>query len=312
MSLAIHGGAGLISREQFSEDELKEYRKSLSEILHSGREMWDRGADALDIVQHCVCLFEDNSLFNAGKGAVFNAEGFIEMDASIMGLKSSSSHLYWGAGVSGLRHVRNPILLANELRKMNLHSLISGEGAIKLAKDHGAIFESEDYFMTTKRKNQYQSFLKNKKMSLDHGMDQSNQEGETVGAVCLDKTGHLAAATSTGGMTGKMVGRVSDSAIIGHGTWAHPQTLAISATGTGDHFVQVGFCHRVHMKMELEKISIDQAIDEALNELHASGGNGGAVAVDSSGNVSMRFNSGGMFRASFDINQDGRETIEIF
>ncbi len=313
MSLAIHGGAGLISKDHFTDKELTEYRKGLREVLDRSKQMWLEGEEAISIVIECVRLLEDNPLFNAGKGSVLNSQGVVEMDASIMG-PSSTHENYWGAGVSGLTQVKNPIYVANELRKMNQHSLLSGEGARNFAKNLGVKHLAPDSFITSKRKLQFQNFLKNKEITLDHGSvssDKPYQEGQTVGAVCLDKKGNLAAATSTGGMTGKMDGRVSDSAIIGQGTWAHAKTLAISATGTGDHFIQICFCHRVHMRMLYEKLSLEQAIQEGLDELASIGGNGGAVAVDLEGNVSLLFNSGGMFRACFE-SKTGRETLDIF
>lgn len=298
MILAIHGGAGVISRNSFTFEEFKSYEESLAKVLDQGQKLLNAGKSAIDIVTACVMALEDDPLFNAGRGSVFNSEGEVEMDASVM-----DSKLNWGAGVSGLKLIKNPILVAKDLLYLKTHSLLAGQKAEEWALARGLAKEERDYFRTRKRKEHYESFKKNQKQTLDHG-----GETHTVGAVCLDKEGHLAAATSTGGMTGKWSGRVSDSAIIGSGTWAHSETLAVSATGTGDIFIQENFCYQAHQKM-LQGMNLKEALESSLERIKEKGGSGGAIAISRKGEVAMPFNSGGMFRGFSDGN---KKDIYIF
>lgn len=291
-ALALHGGAGALSPDKYSQDQIYDAKALMSKLLREGNEALKEGAEAGDVVKSTVQGLENDELFNAGRGAVFNREGEIEMDSSYM----ESGEKVIGAGLSGLTTIKNPILGAYALAKSMGHTLISGRGAEDFCLSLGLETESEDYFKTNHRWAQHLEYLKTKKISLDHG--------NTVGAVALDKSGRLAAGTSTGGMNGKARGRVSDSAIIGAGTWADINSLAVSATGTGDHFVRLALCRYVHDLMVLKSQDMDTSLKEALDLLSTQGGEGGFVAVNLKGEVSMPYNTGGMFRGAISSKQE--------
>ncbi len=283
--ILVHGGAGAIQPDRFSPEEKQTYLNGLEQAAQLGAEALLQGATALQAATIAVRDLEDNPLFNAGRGAVYHSQGGHELDASVMcGLQQK------GAGVSGLTRVKNPVELALILLEKGSHSLLAGGGAESFADRWPQLKRvPPEHFNTDLRKRQYQEFLQKGQMSLDHG-------GQTVGAVALDLLGNLAAATSTGGLTGKLPGRVSDSAIVGAGTYADNQTCALSATGTGDVFIQRNSCFYTHLLVK-SGASLSEACQTSLDDLKAHGGSGGLIAINARGNSAMLFNTQGMFRA---------------
>jgi beta-aspartyl-peptidase (threonine type) len=237
-----------------------------------------------------VCL-ENNALFNAGKGSVFNHAGFHEMDAAIM----CGSTLEAGA-VAGVSGVRNPIMLANRVRLHSEHVLLTGAGAEIFAREQQLSFEPETYFHDDYRYEQWQQALAENSVTLDHTED---RKFGTVGAVALDRTGNLAAATSTGGMTNKKYNRIGDSPLIGVGTYANNATCAVSCTGHGEYFMRAVVAYDVSCLMEYKGLTLQQACDYVVQDkLVKLGGEGGLIAVDAAGNITLTFNSEGMYRAA--------------
>ncbi len=292
-TLAIHGGAGTISRASMNAEAQLKYESALLNALEVGSAWLKSGGDALGAVEKAVIELENNPLFNAGKGAVFTHEGQHEMDASIM----EGKFLNAGA-VSGLRQVKNPVILARKVMEEGSHVYLSGEGAEVFAKKNGLEFEDEAYFYVALRYQQLQEALKQDKVFLDHKESKPDKFG-TVGAVALDVHGNLAAATSTGGMTNKKHGRVGDTPIIGAGTYANNATCAISCTGHGEFFIRAVVAHDISCLMEYKGLSLKEACRLVVNEkLVKLGGEGGLIAVDAKGNIELPFNSEGMYRGS--------------
>ena len=299
-SLAIHGGAGVIRKELYSGSELKAYRNALKEVVEIGGRILNKGGSAQEAVVACVMKLEDLPMFNAGKGSVFASDGSIEMDACLMCGKTLNA-----GGVTKVTVIKNPILAAKLVMEKTNHRLIAGKSIEELAREYGLQTEPKEYFITQKR---YEQFVKAKqvgKMSLDHGSDSN-----TVGAVALDTNSNLAAATSTGGMTLKMGGRVSDTSILGAGNYANNETLAISATGTGDEFIRHVSCYDVHAQIIYGNISLEDALRSALDKVKSTGGEGGFIAINKEGDIFMPFNSGGMFRGS--MTSEGTVSVGIF
>jgi len=292
--LVIHGGAGTILKENMTPEKEAAYLEKLNEALQTGAEILQKGGTSLDAVTATIMVMEDSPLFNAGKGAVFTAEGVNEMDASIM----DGRHLEAGA-VTGLRHVKNPILAARAVMEKTPHVMLTGEGAEALATSVGLEMVDSSYFFTESRWN---SYLKAKQKAEKHG---------TVGAVALDRYGNLAAATSTGGMTYKMKGRVGDSPIIGAGTYADNNTCAVSATGHGEYFIRNMVAYDISALMKYKGLSLQASADEVINnKLKSIGAEGGIIAVDKDGNIAMPFNTDGMYRGF--IISDGRSEVLIY
>ena len=281
--IAIHGGAGVVRRDKPGEQQ----RAVLQQALEAGYQ----AKTALDAVVAAVVVLEDSPLFNAGRGSCFNAEGEIEMDASIM----DGEKLRAGA-VAAVRRIRNPVLAARLVMDKTRHVMLAGEGAERLAREHGLPLEDPAYFATEKRL----AALKGNAL-YHHG---------TVGAVALDRDGNLAAATSTGGYTGKLPGRIGDSPIIGAGNYADNRACAVSGTGLGEAFIRAAVAYDVAARMRYRKSPLGRAAAAALANVAALGGDGGLIAVDRRGNVAMPFNSEGMYRGAID--RLGRVTIEIF
>jgi beta-aspartyl-peptidase (threonine type) len=281
--IAIHGGAGVIRADKPG----AAHGALLEQALEAAYEQ----KTALDAVAAAVVVLEDSPLFNAGRGSSFNAEGEIEMDASIM----DGATLRAGA-VAAVRRIRNPILAARLVMEKTRHVLLAGDAADRFAKRHGLKLEPPAYFRTERRLAALKKNLKNY-----HG---------TVGAAALDADGNLAAATSTGGYTGKLPGRVGDSPIIGAGNYADNRACAVSGTGLGEAFIRAAVAYDVCARMRYAGASLAAASAAALRSVAAVGGDGGLIAVDRRGNVAMPFNSQGMFRACID--RRGRRTIEIF
>jgi len=288
--LVIHGGAGVMEKKDFTPELEKEYLDKLQEALDSGESILKSGGTSLDAVTASVIILENSPLFNAGKGSVFSETGENEMDAAIMNGKDLSA-----GAVAGVRTIKNPILAARKVMEESKHVLLVRDGAEKFAKEHGVEIVDSSYFFTQKR---WDALMKAQK----HG---------TVGAVALDQAGNLAAATSTGGMTNKMTGRVGDTPIIGAGTYANNNTCAVSATGHGEYFMRYLVAHDISALMEYKSLGLEEAANEVIfNKLLPVNGTGGVIAVDKDGNYSMIFNTSGMFRGV--ITSTGTNETAIF
>jgi beta-aspartyl-peptidase (threonine type) len=282
-AMAIHGGAGNITPKNIPPEIQEKYKAKLKEALQAGEEVLKNGGEALDAVTAAIMVMENSPLFNAGKGAVFTAEGTNEMDASIM----DGRNLNAGA-VAGVRTIKNPILGARAVMEQSPHVLLSGNGADAFAKEKGLDIVDPSYFFTQHRWDSYQRVKKK--------MEQGDKHG-TVGCVALDEHGNLAAGTSTGGMTMKMHGRIGDSPIIGAGTYADNNTCAISCTGHGEYFIRYAVAYDISALMKYKNLSLQEAANQViLKKLKNAGGDGGIIAVDHDGNISMVFNTTGMFR----------------
>lgn len=305
ISIALHGGAGTITRSSLSPEMEGEYKFVLKQALDLGYNALNSGKSSLDAVEMVVSLLEDSHLFNAGRGSVFTHEGKHEMDASIM----DGSNKKAGA-VAGISGIKNPVQLARKVMDKSDHVLLAGEGALVFAKTEGFPLMAASYFYDDLRFKQLQESLLSNKMQLDHSPLDDKKFG-TVGAVALDKNGNLAAATSTGGMTNKKYGRIGDSPLIGSGTYANNETCAVSCTGSGEFFIRSVVAYDVSCLMEYKNMSLEEACNEVINNrLLKIGGDGGLIAVDRNGNVSMPFNTEGMYRAC--KTEVGPEIIEIY
>jgi beta-aspartyl-peptidase (threonine type) len=288
--LAIHGGAGTLPRAEMSGEAEQKYRAGLQEAIDGGFAVLQAGGTSLDAVTQAVVRLEDNPLFNAGRGAVFTVDGRNELDAAIM----DGSNLQAGA-VCGVTRIRNPILLARSIMEQSDNVMLAGAGAEEFAFSRGFSFVPQSYFYTPERWKQLERIR-----SGDTGLSALTiSHVGTVGAVALDSHGRLAAATSTGGMTGKRYQRVGDSPIIGAGTYADDRSCAVSATGHGEVFIRAAVAHDICSRMRFGGRSLAEAVREVvLDELPALHGEGGVVAIDARGEIAMEFNSEGMFRAS--------------
>ena len=303
-ALAIHGGAGTIARASLTPADETQYRAALAAALATGYDLLLAGAAALDAVEAAVRSLEDCPLFNAGRGAVFAHEGHHEMDAALM-----SGHNRRAGAVAGVRQVQNPIRAARLVMDHTEHVLLGYPGADELAQEYGLPLQPAAYFFTQKRFDQLQDALASGKMQLDHAADPNWKKG-TVGAVARDQHGHLAAATSTGGMTNKRYARIGDTPLIGAGTWADAR-CAISCTGNGEYFIRAVAAYDVACLMEYKGLSLAEAARTVVQDkLAPAGGEGGLIAVDADGNVTLPFNSEGMYRAS--RVEGGAERVAIY
>lgn len=305
IGIAIHGGAGTILRTSMTAEKEQTYRTALKEALHKGYSVLQNGGSALDAVEQAVILMEDCPLFNAGRGAVFNSLGKHEMDAAIM----DGSNLSAGA-VSLVNNVKNPISLARKIMEKTSHVFVCGKGAEEYAKMFGLPFAEDEYFHDAFRYEQWQKSRTAGQVILDHTSLNDKKFG-TVGAVACDLHGNLAAATSTGGMTNKAVGRIGDSPLIGAGTYANNNTCAVSCTGHGELFIRSVVAYDISALMEYKGLSLYEACDEVvMKKLVTIGGEGGLISIDKNCNICMPFNSDGMYRASKSSNN--QELIEIY
>lgn len=305
-AIAVHGGAGTISRNELSEDKDHELRETLEKAVLAGHAILAEGGSSLDAVTRAVTTLEDSPLFNAAKGAVFNAEGKNELDASIM----EGSSLEAGA-VAAVHNIRNPILLARKVMTESDHVMLMGEGAERFARDHGIQFEDDEYFFTEYRWQQLQKAKSAPEADAGQVAGAPDPWYSTVGAVALDSSGNLAAATSTGGMTNKRWGRVGDSPIVGAGTYADNRSCAVSATGHGEYFIRATVARDICARVQYTGVSLAAAADQVISkELVEMGGSGGIIAVDTSGNIALTFNTPGMYRASVDT--AGRVFVAIY
>jgi len=293
--LVVHGGAGVIERAAMKPELEAQYRAKLGEALAAGYAILDRGGPALDAVVAVINLLEDSPLFNAGKGAVFTADGRCELDASIMDGRTRAA-----GAVAGLHHIRNPINLARDVMEKSPHVMLIGDGAEQFARSLGYDFVPNEYFQTDFRRQQLLQ-AKEKETAATRGTAarfSREQKYGTVGCVALDRAGNLAAGTSTGGMTNKKFGRVGDAPIIGAGTYADNATCAVSATGWGEFFIRTAVAHDIAARMEYKGDDLRTAAAATLAKVAALGGDGGVIGLDARGNVAMDFNTPGMYRAS--------------
>ena len=293
--IAIHGGAGAITRALLSQEQELRYIQALSDIVETGQRMLEDGRSALDVVTEAVRLLEECPLFNAGIGAVYTRDETHELDACVM----DGNTLNAGA-VAGVSHLRNPILAARLVMEHSPHGMMIGEGAENFAIAQGMERVSADIFSTPERYAQLLAAQSAGETVLDHSatpLDENNKMG-TVGAVALDMFGNLAAATSTGGMTNKLPGRVGDSPLVGAGCYANNASVAVSCTGTGEVFIRALAAYDIAALMDYGGLSLSEACERVVMEkLPALGGSGGLIAVDHEGNVALPFNSEGMYRA---------------
>lgn len=288
--LAIHGGAGTLPRDEMTDEAERRYRSGLQEAIDAGYALLQNGGTSLDAVTRAVAALENNPLFNAARGAVFTLDGRNELDASIM----DGSTLQAGA-VCGVTRIRNPVELARAVMEKSDHVMLAGAGAEEFAASHGFEFVPQSYFHTPERWQQLQRIRGGDGSLSGHTISHVG----TVGAVALDSRGHLAAATSTGGMTGKRFQRIGDSPIIGAGTYADDRSCAVSATGHGEIFIRAAVSHDICARMRFGGRSLAEAAREVVQEeLPALGGEGGVIAIDARGEIALEFNCEGMFRAS--------------
>lgn len=289
-TLAVHGGAGTIDQASLTPERRAAYRAGLARALAAGHAILADGGSALDAVTLAVCALEDEPLFNAGRGAVYTAAGTQEMDAAIMDGRDRRA-----GAVAGLFGPKNPIRAARAVMELSEHVMLLGEGALAVARQAGLDFADRDYFFTEARWQALQDTLRQRSAGIDDG-DPARKHG-TVGAVARDRSGHLAAATSTGGMTAKAPGRVGDSPIIGAGTFADDATCAVSCTGHGELFIRWNAAAEIAARMRHRGEALAAAADHVVMlDLLSVGGSGGLVAVAADGSVALPFNSAGMYR----------------
>lgn len=284
-ALALHGGAGTLRRDDMDSERETEYRAGLRRALIAGRDILIRGGSALDAVTEAVRALEDDPMFNAGRGAVFTRAGTQEMDAAVMDGRRRQA-----GAVAGIFGPKNPVLAARAVMERSPHVLLIGDGAITFCREAGLEFAGRDYFFTEARWRALQDTLAGL-----GGDDEARRHG-TVGAVARDRAGNLAAATSTGGMTGKLAGRVGDSPIIGAGTYADNATCAVSATGHGEFFIRYAVAHEIAARMAHAGQKLTAAAERVVTELGRIGGSGGVIAVGLDGAVALPFNCAGMYR----------------
>lgn len=308
IALVIHGGAGVIERDALSAENETAIRADLDRALDAGHAVLAKGGSALDAVSAAVAILEDSPLFNAGKGAVFNADGRHELDASIM-----EGHTQRAGAVAGVTTIRNPIRLARAVMEHSQHVMLAGGGAEKFADTQAQIDRVPNTWFDTDVRRKQLNLAKQRERAQVSGDDVPTVAGAyfgTVGAVALDAHGHIAAATSTGGMTNKKFGRVGDSPVIGAGTWADAR-CGVSGTGWGEHYIRNAVAHDICARVAYRGDPLAAAADEViLKRVVATGGDGGAIALDRDGHIAMPFNTLGMYRAW--VKPDGSRGTAIF
>ncbi len=308
-AIVLHGGAGSIKKSYFTDAQEKAYRDKLSEALDAGYAVLQNNGSALEAVQKTINVMENAPLFNAGKGAVLNNLGKVEMDASIMDGKT----LNCGA-VAGVSHIKHPINAARVVMDSSRHVFLYGDGAEVFAREKGVQLMDAQYFITPKRQEQLkrlQAKEAGKKIAYKMAIDKmKDHKYGTVGCVALDKNGNIAAGTSTGGLMNKKYGRIGDSPIVGAGTYANNQTCGISCTGTGEYFIRTLASHSVSDLMQYKNKNLLEAIKTTIGKIQKLGGDGGMIGLDNKGNIAWYFNTDGMFRAYQKSN--GEKKIEMF
>ncbi|MGB3775115.1 MAG: isoaspartyl peptidase/L-asparaginase [Leeuwenhoekiella sp.] len=311
-AIVIHGGAGTILKENMSDSLEAAYEAKLTEAIQTGYKILQDGGTSLEAVQRTINVMEDSPLFNSARGAVFTHEGKNELDASIMDGKSLNA-----GAIAGVTNVKNPINLAYEVMVNSEHVLLSGKGAEEFAKEQGLEIVDPSYFFTQKRYDALQRSLeaektvkKDSKTAFYDPFIKDDKYG-TVGCVALDKNGNLAAGTSTGGMNNKRYNRIGDAPIIGAGTYANNKTCGVSSTGWGEYFMRGLVAYDISAMMEYGGKNLEGATNAVIQEkLTAMGGTGGIVSLDHNGNVSMEFNTPGMYRAY--MNEAGELQVGIY
>ncbi|AMF99406.1 isoaspartyl peptidase/L-asparaginase family protein [Vibrio harveyi] len=305
-SIAIHGGAGTILREQMSDELQQSILADLEVAVKAGHQILATGGEAIDAVVAAVKVLEDSPNFNAGRGSVLTHNEMVEMDASVM----DGRHQAAGA-VAGVRHIRNPIELARDVMRNSNHVLLVGEGAEKFAFEQGHEYTEQDYFFTDRRYEQLLSMREKGLFALSESRYPDDRKHGTVGAVALDQQGNLAAATSTGGVTNKKYGRVGDSALIGCGTVAENGVVAVSTTGVGEFFIRKRVAEDVAARMRYLQEDVHTACEHIIQgDLKVMGGEGGLIAIDAKGELHFAMNSSGMYRAG--INTQDELTVKIY
>jgi beta-aspartyl-peptidase (threonine type) len=287
--LAVHGGAGSLPRGSITPEQEKAYRDALEKALRTGFELLQQGRPSLDVAEAAVNVLEDDPNFNAGKGAVFNTDGEQELDASIMNGKDLRS-----GAVAGVHNTKNPITLARMVMERSPHVLLAGKGADIFALRNGVAYTTQDYFFTQRR---WDALIAAKGAQPTTTMADVGGKG-TVGAITVNRDRDLAAATSTGGLTNKLVGRVGDSPCVGAGTYANNRTVAISCTGTGEVFIRGLAAHDISALMEYARMSVQDAAAKVITEkIPALGATGGAIALDPKGNLATPHSTDGLINA---------------
>ncbi len=299
-SIAIHGGAGSMTPATMDQTAVAAHEAALCAALAAGEAVLCAGGSALDAVTAAVIALEDDPLFNAGRGAVFTYEGVNELDAAVMDGATRAA-----GAVAGVTRTRNPVTLARKVMEAGPHVFLSGEGAEQFARDQGIEPCDPAWFSTPERLRQLQELKARASGWFDDGLKYG-----TVGAVARDAAGHVAAATSTGGLTGKRWNRIGDSPVIGAGTYADDRAGAVSCTGSGEQFIRAGVAHEICARMRLASEQVQDAADAVLAEVGAMGGVGGVIVVTPAGETAMAFTTPGMFRARAD--STGQRTIAIF
>ena len=307
IGLAIHGGAGTIERSSMTPEKEREYRAGLERALTAGYEILKRGGSSLDATEAVVRVLEDDPHFNAGRGSVFTSAGTNEMDASIMDGKTLKA-----GAVGGVQHIKNPINLARLVMEKSPHVMLDCAGAEAFAKANGIELVDQKYFFTQQRWDALQKMKaaeKNRASGAGKSFLITDQDRHgTVGAVAMDRDGNLAAATSTGGTTNKMPGRIGDTPVIGAGTYANNQTCAVSCTGDGEYFIRAAAAHEVSALMQYRGLKLQEAAQTALDIVKQLGGTGGLIAIDRNGDIALPFNTNGMYRGYVDPN--GKFVVE--
>ena len=297
--LVVHGGAGIIERSRITPEQDRDIRAGLDRALSAGQAVLAGGGTAVDAVEAAVRTLEDDPNFNAGRGAVFTYEGRNELDAAIMDGSDRSA-----GAVTGATTTRHPVSLARAVKDHSPHVLLRGRGADQFSIEQGLAQVDNSWFATPERRRQLDEMKANKLGSFDVDLKYG-----TVGAVALDSDGHIAAATSTGGLTGKRWGRIGDSPIIGAGTYADDGSAAISATGSGEYFIRALAAYQVAERVKIGGESLQQALDDSLSDVQSLGGTGGMIAVAPTGEMAWGFTTPGMYRGKADSN--GR-TIALY
>lgn len=281
-AIVIHGGAQNKDPQTFSPEKNAAYKEALNEALTAGWQLLAEGRSALDAVERAVISLENSTLFNAGRGSVLNAKGDLEFDSAIM-----CGHTLNAGAVAGVKYVKNPVRLARAVMDYSEHVFLCGRGAEEFAGIHNIEFEDRDYFITPERVSEWKQGNKDKK-----------EAGDTVGAVALDKSGNLAAASSTGGLPGKLVGRVGDTPLIGCGTYANNETCAVACTGDGELIMRGVYAHEIHALIRYKKLSLNEALNEVFdyNTIHLKA-EMGIIAIGPQCNIALKYNTLPMYRA---------------
>ncbi|MFZ9394434.1 MAG: isoaspartyl peptidase/L-asparaginase family protein [Erythrobacter sp.] len=286
-SIAIHGGAGTLDRAQMTPELEKQYEAALQQALDAGAVVLKRGGRAMEAIEAAIMVLEDDPRFNAGRGAVFTWEGENELDAAIMDGRDRSA-----GAVTGVKSIRNPIRLAEAVRRDGRHVFLSGKGAEEFAQERGIETAPPEWFATEPRRRALEKMKAEPELS---ALDVDLKFG-TVGAVAKDAQGNLAAGTSTGGMTGKRWGRIGDAPVIGAGTYADNRSCAVSATGWGEYFIRVGVAHEICTRLRLREAPPQAVADAVMDDVKALGGDGGVILVTPAGDAVFSFNTSGMYR----------------